>query len=182
MTDPEAVSGTDRVAEVARQHEDWEIIVNLQGDEPEMTGEALDLAISLLVEQPKAQMATLAAPIRHREQLEDPACVKVVFDNCGRALYFSRSPIPYPREWSDLLMNADPPLFYQHIGVYSYRREFLLQLASLPPARIEQVEKLEQLRVLAAGHSIAVGVVNHATPGIDTPEDYRAFVSRMANC
>jgi 3-deoxy-manno-octulosonate cytidylyltransferase (CMP-KDO synthetase) len=123
-------------------------------------------------------MSTLAAPIRSRWQLEDPACVKVVFDARGRAMYFSRSPIPRPRHWDDALLAADPPRFHQHIGVYAYRREFLLRLAEMPPSPLEQIEKLEQLRVLEAGQAIFVGVVDEPTIGIDTPDDYRVFVEK----
>ncbi len=134
MTDPHAPSGTDRVAEVARHLTDAEIIVNVQGDEPEIAGSAIDLAIELLEANPTAVMSTLATPIRSREQLEDPACVKVVFDANGRAMYFSRSPIPHARQWDDSLLAADPPHFYQHVGLYAYRREFLLQLAEMKPS------------------------------------------------
>ncbi|HUT13195.1 MAG TPA: 3-deoxy-manno-octulosonate cytidylyltransferase [Thermoguttaceae bacterium] len=178
MTDPQAASGTDRVAEVARGLLDVDIVVNVQGDEPELSGEAIDLAVGLLEQNPEAVMATLATPIRRKEQLEDPACVKVVFDRSGRAIYFSRSPIPHPREWDDRLLSADPPHFHQHIGLYAYRRDFLLRLAEMPPSNLEKIEKLEQLRVLEAGYSILVGVVDEPTIGIDTPEDYRAFVER----
>ena len=179
MTDPAAPSGTDRVAEVARRMTGVEIIVNVQGDEPEIAGASIDLAIELLESNPAAVMSTLATPIRSRQQLEDPACVKVVFDAAGRAMYFSRSVIPHPRQWDDALLTSDPPSFYQHVGLYAYRRDFLLQLASMPPCRLEQIEKLEQLRVLDAGHSILVGVIDEPTFGIDTPEDYRAFVEKQ---
>jgi 3-deoxy-manno-octulosonate cytidylyltransferase (CMP-KDO synthetase) len=124
-------------------------------------------------------MSTLATPIRQRRQLDDPACVKVVFDAAGRALYFSRSEIPRPREWNDALLRSSPPTFYQHVGLYAYRREFLLQLAAMAPSPLEQIEKLEQLRVLEAGYSILVGVIDQASFGIDTPEDYRAFVEKQ---
>ena len=123
-------------------------------------------------------MSTLATPIRSREQLEDPACVKVVFDQQGRALYFSRSPIPFVRDWDETYLTAEKPFFFQHIGLYAYRRDFLLQLAELAPSRLEILEKLEQLRVLNAGHTITVGVVEESSIGIDTPADYRAFVRR----
>jgi 3-deoxy-manno-octulosonate cytidylyltransferase (CMP-KDO synthetase) len=179
MTSPACASGTDRVAEVARRLSDVDIVVNVQGDEPELAGEAIDAAIALLEEHPEYAMSTLATPIREREKLFDPACVKVVFDERGRALYFSRSPIPHAREWHDQLLDAQPASFFQHIGLYAYRRDFLLSLASLPPSRLEQIEKLEQLRVLEAGHSIAVAVVPRATQGIDTPHDYEAFVQRQ---
>ncbi len=178
MTSPHCASGTDRVAEVARNLNDVDILVNVQGDEPELAGSSIDRVIELLEENPQMVMSTLATPIRNRQQLNDPACVKVVFDERGRALYFSRSAIPHAREWHDELLAADPPHFYQHVGLYAYRREFLLQLAALPRTPLEKLENLEQLRVLENGHAIAVGVVDEPTVGIDTPEDYRAFVIR----
>jgi 3-deoxy-manno-octulosonate cytidylyltransferase (CMP-KDO synthetase) len=178
MTSREAASGTDRVAEVAKQLVDVDIVVNVQGDEPDLSGASIDLAIRLLEENPQATMSTLATPIRSRRQLEDPACVKVVFDSRGRALYFSRSPIPHARTWHEGLVVDDPPNFFQHVGLYAYRREFLLQLAEMPPSRLERLERLEQLRVLEAGHQILVAVVDEPTFGIDTPEDYRSFVDR----
>jgi len=178
MTDPNAACGTDRVAEVARRMPQFDVFVNVQGDEPEIAGSSIDLAIGLLEQDPEARMSTLATPIRSRRQLEDPACVKVVFDRRGRAIYFSRSPIPHPREWDDRLLSATPAHFYQHVGLYAYRRDFLLKLSQMPQAEIEKIEKLEQLRVLDAGYPIVVGVVDEPTFGIDTPEDYRAFVER----
>lgn len=182
MTDPLATCGTDRVAEVARQMPDVDIMVNVQGDEPEISGAAIDLAIDMLERHPEAVMSTLATPIRSRRQLEDPACVKVVCAPNGSALYFSRSPIPHARQWDDALLSADPPHFLQHVGLYAYRRTFLLKLATLPPSSLEQLEKLEQLRVLAAGYTILVSVISEPTTGIDTLEDYRAFVSRTPRC
>jgi len=179
MTNPEAPSGTDRVAEIARKMPDVDIIVNVQGDEPEIAGSSIDLAIQLLEENPSAVMSTLATPIRRRKQLKDPSCVKVIFDHAGRALYFSRSVIPCPRHWDDALLSSNPPTFYQHVGLYAYRRDFLLKLASMSPSHLEQIEKLEQLRVLESGHSILVGVVDEPTFGIDTPDDYRAFVEKQ---
>lgn len=182
MTNPAAASGTDRVAELARSLPEADIVINVQGDEPEVAGESIDLAIKLLEENPQAVMSTLATPIRCREQLNDPACVKVVLDQQGKALYFSRSPIPFAREWDDRLLQSDPPHFYQHIGLYAYKREFLLRLAEMPQSQLEKVERLEQLRVLSAGYTILVGVVDEPTIGIDTPEDYRAFVRRTVTC
>jgi 3-deoxy-manno-octulosonate cytidylyltransferase (CMP-KDO synthetase) len=133
----------------------------------------LDLVARLLREDDDAVMATLAVPIRSAELYRDPNCVKVVCDKQGRALYFSRSPIPYVRDGEP---NFEEGGFLQHLGLYAYRREFLLKLATLPPEPIEQCEKLEQLRVLALGHRIQVGVVPHAHRGVDTPADYRRFV------
>jgi 3-deoxy-manno-octulosonate cytidylyltransferase (CMP-KDO synthetase) len=115
---------------------------------------------------------------RRLEQLQDPACVKVVCDRHGRALYFSRSPIPHVREWDDCLLAENPPRLCQHLGIYAYRREFLLHLTELPPSGLEKLERLEQLRVLEAGHTILVATIDEASRGIDTIEDYRAFVRR----
>lgn len=178
MTDPQAACGTDRVAEVARAMPDVDIFVNVQGDEPEISAAAIDRVVDMLETQPAVAMATLATPIRSREQLEDSACVKVVCDRRGRAMYFSRSPIPHARQWDDSLLASDPPHFLQHVGLYAYRRDFLLEMASLPPSPLEELEKLEQLRVLSAGHAIQVSVIDEPTVGIDTIRDYRAFVSR----
>jgi 3-deoxy-manno-octulosonate cytidylyltransferase (CMP-KDO synthetase) len=182
LTNPDATSGTDRVAEVAAGLHHVDIVVNVQGDEPELSGGAIDLVIRLLEDNPRAVMSTLATPIRSRRQLNDPACVKVVFDQAGRALYFSRSAIPHCRDWDDTLLEADPPHFFQHVGLYAYRREFLLELAGMPRCALEKLENLEQLRVMSAGHTILVAVVDEPTSGIDTPEDYRAFVSRTLSC
>jgi 3-deoxy-manno-octulosonate cytidylyltransferase (CMP-KDO synthetase) len=204
MTNPACASGTDRVAEVAQQLGDAEIVVNVQGDEPELSGAAIDLLVRLLEDNASAVMATLATPIRSREQLNDPACVKVVFAKKGSelfsgevsasraesrrpekssdpffALYFSRGPIPHAREWDDRLLTAVPANFLQHIGIYAYRREFLIRLARTPRTPLEKLENLEQLRVLETGHEILVGVVDEPTIGIDTPADYRAFVERV---
>ena len=178
LTDPACASGTDRVAEIARELIDVDVLVNVQGDEPEISAAAIDLAVQLLESHPEAVMSTLATPLRTKDQLFDPSCVKVVFDHAGRAIYFSRAPIPYPRNWDDALLAVEPPLFHQHIGLYAYRRDFLLKLATLSRAPLEQVENLEQLRVLHAGHTIIVGVIDEPTIGIDTPADYAAFVTR----
>jgi len=179
LTHVDCASGTDRVAEVARSmlgHA--EILVNVQGDEPEIDPAAIDRTIELLEQDVTIDMSTVAAPIRSREHLQDSARVKVVFDERGHALYFSRSPIPHLRDGDDSSLTACPPRFFQHMGLYAYRRSFLLQLAELPASPLEQCERLEQLRVLQAGHRIRVGVVPRASAGIDTPEDYADFVQR----
>jgi 3-deoxy-manno-octulosonate cytidylyltransferase (CMP-KDO synthetase) len=180
MTDPNAQSGTDRIAEVALARTDVALFVNVQGDEPEIEGSSIDAVIDLLEKNPSASVATLATPIRRRTDLEDPACVKVVRSHDGFALYFSRSVVPHPRSWSDEFLSAEPPVFLQHIGIYAYRREFLLALDQLPASPLEQIERLEQLRFLQAGHRIVVGVIPHAPRGIDTREDYEAFKLRHA--
>jgi 3-deoxy-manno-octulosonate cytidylyltransferase (CMP-KDO synthetase) len=174
MTRGDHPSGTDRVAEVAANL-DADIIVNVQGDEPMIEPDTLDMLANLLECNPEAQMATLATPITTLEQWRDPNCVKVVCDTRGRALYFSRSPIPYVRD-------AEPDFstrrFLQHLGLYAYRRRFLLELAKLPPEPIELTEKLEQLRVLALGYRIQVGLVVSGHRGVDTPADYQRFVEK----
>lgn len=182
MTDPQHTSGTDRIAEAAAAVPDCDLIVNLQGDEPEMNPNAVDQAIDLLRRSPSADAATVVCPIRERAVLDDPACVKVVLRHDGRALYFSRSPIPHPRNWSSEMLDREPPLFWQHLGLYVYRREFLNKFSGLPASSLEQTEMLEQLRILQAGGEIVVAIVEKQAKGIDTTEDYRAFVSRLGKC
>ncbi len=179
MTDVNAQSGTDRIAEVARARPDVDVFINVQGDEPEIAGSSIDAVMELLQSEPSAHVATLATPIRSKSDLEDPACVKVVRGHDGAALYFSRSVIPHPRSWDDGLLLAQPPCFLQHLGIYAYRRDFLLQLAELPTSPLEQIEKLEQLRFLQAGRRILVGIVDRSPRGIDTREDYEAFKLRQ---
>jgi 3-deoxy-manno-octulosonate cytidylyltransferase (CMP-KDO synthetase) len=174
LTRPDHPSGTDRVAEVARQL-DAEAIINLQGDEPLVDPGALDTLVDRLEKDTGADMATLAVPITRIDQWQDTNCVKVVCDNAGRALYFSRSPIPYVRDGQPDLA-TEPSRFLQHLGIYAYRRAFLLRLATLPPEPLEQLEKLEQLRALALGCRIQVGVVREAAVGVDTFADYEKFV------
>lgn len=178
MTSVDCKSGTDRVAEVARKMPRADILVNVQGDEPEMSPESIDRVIELLEQNPSAGMATLATPLRSPEQLNNPACVKVVFDHHGRAMYFSRSPIPFMRDPDESLPFNQPPTSFQHLGIYAYRRATLLEVAALPPSSLEQTEKLEQLRTLQHGGTILVAVVQHSAAGIDTPADYAAFVAR----
>jgi 3-deoxy-manno-octulosonate cytidylyltransferase (CMP-KDO synthetase) len=174
MTRRDHPSGTDRVAEAARSL-DADVIVNLQGDEPLIDPDALDRLPELLQRDPSADMATLAVPLNSLEQYHDPGCVKVALDAHGRALYFSRAPIPFVRDGQPDLA-ARPARFLQHLGLYAYRRDFLFQLATLPPEPLEQLEKLEQLRVLALGKSILVGIVEHTSIGVDTYDDYDRFV------
>jgi 3-deoxy-manno-octulosonate cytidylyltransferase (CMP-KDO synthetase) len=176
MTRRDHASGTDRVAELAVRL-DADVVINLQGDEPEIDPGYLDLLPELLRRDAGADVATLAVPISDREHWLNPNCVKVVCDGAGRALYFSRSPIPFVRDGEPDFARR-PAQFLQHLGLYAYRRGFLLDLAKRPPEPLELHEKLEQLRVLALGHRIQVGVVPHAGRGVDTPDDYAAFVRR----
>jgi 3-deoxy-manno-octulosonate cytidylyltransferase (CMP-KDO synthetase) len=175
MTRRDHPSGTDRVAEVARSL-DVDVVVNLQGDEPQIDPAALDLLPDLLAKDAEAVMATLATPIPGEDLYRNPNCVKLVRDGRGRALYFSRSPIPFVRDGQPDFA-ARPVRFLQHIGLYAYRREFLLELATKPPADLEQAEQLEQLRVVAMGRPIQVGVVAHAARGVDTFDDYQRFAA-----
>jgi 3-deoxy-manno-octulosonate cytidylyltransferase (CMP-KDO synthetase) len=175
MTRRDHATGTDRVAEVVRDL-DSDIIINLQGDEPLIDPNALDLLAGRLDRDPGAPMATLAVPIQSADQLHNPNCVKVVCDGDGRALYFSRSPIPFVRD-ARPDFTSRPACFLQHLGVYAYRRPFLLRLAELPPHPLEQLEKLEQLRVLGAGNAIQLAVVGHSGLAVDTYEDYQRFVA-----
>jgi 3-deoxy-manno-octulosonate cytidylyltransferase (CMP-KDO synthetase) len=175
MTREDHQSGTDRVAEVAAGL-DADIVVNVQGDEPEIEPAGIDKLVGLLADARDCEMATLACPFPQDADPADPNAVKVVLDSDSRAIYFSRSPIPYPRDGKSLLEHRSE--FLLHLGIYAYRRNFLLQLASWPVSRLERIEKLEQLRVLERCCGIAVGVVDRAAIGIDTPDDYEAFVNR----
>lgn len=172
-------SGTDRIAEVVeRSFATAEVVVNIQGDEPEIDPLSIELLVQLLADHPTAQMSTLATPIRTRPVRDSSSCVKVVCAENGRALYFSRSLIPFCRDQDpDQLLSAESP-WLLHLGLYAYRREFLMKLTKLPVSRLEKLEKLEQLRALEAGAAIQVGIVERSAVGIDTAEDYARFVSR----
>lgn len=178
MTRDDHVSGTDRVAEVAQRLGGGanDLFLNIQGDEPEIDPVSLDRLVERMSrEGHDCPMGTIATPFPPDLDPRNPATVKVVLDNCGRALYFSRSLIPYPRDGGE---GAVPKLCRLHLGVYAYRRAFLLDLAAWPAGELEQIEKLEQLRVLERGRPIAVEIVDHASCGIDTPRDYEQFVLR----
>lgn len=180
LTDPNHPSGTDRVAEVARSLKEARIIVNVQGDEPEIAGEAIDRAIGLLEQYPESLVSTLATPIHDQKLIDDPNCVKVVMNGAGQAITFSRSRIPHPRDWNEDLLKESPAIWHQHLGLYAYRRSFLLEINAIPNCRLSEIESLEQLKFLHAGYPIEVGTIEHACPGIDTAEDYAAFVNRQA--
>ena len=188
MTDPGHPCGTDRIAEVARTL-DCDIIVNVQGDEPLIRAEVIDLVAGLLEEDERASLGTAATRCTDPAEIADPNVVKVVLDREGFAMYFSRAPIPYNRDkWPSLAgvgCDADvkrekgpaengpagPPWPLRHIGIYSYRREALLKLTELEPTRLERTERLEQLRALEHGMRIKVGITDFEIHGVDTPED-----------
>jgi 3-deoxy-manno-octulosonate cytidylyltransferase (CMP-KDO synthetase) len=162
MTRPDHSSGTDRVAEVA-ESENAQIIVNIQGDEPLLDPEAIDAAVTAVANDPDVSMATLGKRIEHPAEINDPNVVKVVKNLAGDAIYFSRSPIPYGR--------AEGAAYFKHIGLYVYRRDFLLAYSSLPVGPLEQAERLEQLRALENGHRIRMVETDYESFGVDTPQD-----------
>ncbi|GAB6137338.1 3-deoxy-manno-octulosonate cytidylyltransferase [Halanaerobaculum tunisiense] len=163
MTSSEHQTGTDRLAEVAQDLE-AEIIVNVQGDEPLIRPEMIDQAVQPLVADKTLQMSTLKQLITDQAELKNPNLVKVVTDKNDFALYFSRAPIPYPGQE----VKVD---YYKHIGLYVYRRNFLLDYANLEPTPLEQQESLEQLRALENGYQIKVVETEHKLVGVDTPQD-----------
>lgn len=161
FTSPDAASGTDRLAEAA-QRVGGDVYVNVQGDEPLMPAENIDLAVETLLASPDREIATVALPIGPTEA-QDPNVVKVAVASDGRALYFSRAPIPYPR--------SGEPAYRKHLGLYAYRAGTLARLAALPPSPLERMESLEQLRWLEAGWTIWVGEAQADSIGVDTRED-----------
>jgi 3-deoxy-manno-octulosonate cytidylyltransferase (CMP-KDO synthetase) len=163
MTRADHLSGTDRVAEVASA-ESADIVVNIQGDEPQIDPAAIDAAILPVDHNPEVVMATLKKEIEDQREITDPNVVKVVTDRAGNAIYFSRCPIPFAREGS-----RTP--YYKHIGLYVYRRAFLLNYSSLPVGPLERAERLEQLRALENGYKIRVAETEYESLGVDTPED-----------
>lgn len=204
MTSTEHRSGTDRIAEAVKKlseageiggpgKQDEQIIVNVQGDEPLIMSEMVDAVIKLM-EDERAAIGTLAKRIRSPEEIEDPNVVKVVFNDEGFALYFSRSPIPYHRELNSKDYAAgskekEPAqeraacllpaaYYYKHIGIYAYRKDVLLRFSRLAPTRLEEIEKLEQLRALERGFRIKVHETQHETIGVDTAMD----LERVEKC
>ena len=184
MTSPDHASGTDRLAECARiaGWADERIVVNLQGDEPFAPVSGIR-AVAAALEESGAPMATLAVRVDDAAQLFDPNAVKLVRAANGDALYFSRAPIPWARDAFARGRDALPPggHWLRHIGIYAYRVGFLQRFAAMPPGRLEGIESLEQLRVLEAGHRIAVALAPEPfPPGVDTPEDLARAKARLA--
>jgi len=164
LTSPECATGTDRVAEVARAV-DAELVLNIQGDEPLMRPEMIDQLVEGMQKDAGCVMGTLARKISAPDQLTNPNVVKVVVAGNGNALYFSRSQIPFVRD------AGDTATFLKHLGIYAYRREFLMKFVALPVSPLEKAEKLEQLRALDNGFSIRVWITPHDSIGVDRPED-----------
>ncbi len=168
MTKVDHKCGSDRIAEVALRHDNFDNILNLQGDEPQITPEVIDLAINTLTKDNNTDISTLVREITDENQINNPNCVKCVFDKDFNALYFSRCPIPYAR-------NKNHSPYYAHIGIYGYKKESLIKMTQLNQAPIEQQESLEQLRALYNGMKIKVAVTTLNPTGIDTIEDFEKF-------
>ena len=170
MTPVDIPSGTDRVAFAAKDL-DVDIVVNIQGDEPFIEPEEVDQAARLLIENDQAVMGTLVKKITQSEELESPNTAKVVFNEHNEVIYFSRNPIPFCRDIdnrNDWMMRHT---YYKHVGIYSYRKTFLIRFAGWRPTPLEQIEMLEQLRVLEKGYSIQVAETHFEPVCVDTPED-----------
>lgn len=168
MTSSNHKSGSDRIAEVVENNPEIGIAVNVQGDEPLIQPESIDMAIRGLLEDEKVDISTLIRKIKNKEEISNPNIVKAVVDVNGKALYFSRAAIPYPR-------TENAAQYYGHIGLYVYRRESLLKITQLEQTNLEKAECLEQLRALQNGFTIKTAVVDYKPIGIDTPQDVVEF-------
>jgi 3-deoxy-manno-octulosonate cytidylyltransferase (CMP-KDO synthetase) len=177
LTRADHPTGTDRIAEVAEARSE-SIIVNVQGDEPLIEPDTIDRTIQPLLERPDVVMSTARHLIEKYDEALDPNVVKVVCDSSGLALYFSRACIPHLRDAED--RSAAPPCYWQHIGLYVYRRDFLLAYARMPQTPLEKLEKLEQLRALENGYKIAVVETQYKSIGVDVLEDYERIQGAIA--
>ena len=174
MTSVDHKSGTDRIAEVISRHDEYDLIVNLQGDEPLISTQNITTAINLLKNDSNADIATLVKIVKEKEEIENPNLVKCIFDINNYAIYFSRNKLPYERKDYE----GD---FYGHIGLYCYTKDALLKMTKLSQAKIEKAESLEQLRAIYNGMKIKVAVVESNAIGIDTKEDLQAFEEYVKN-
>ena len=179
MTSADHESGTDRIAEVARNKK-CEIVVNVQGDEPLIPPANIDLIVRPLLEGASESTVTLRILIKSHDELMDRNITKVVVDRSDSALYFSKGPVPWDRDGSD--MNVDPlkPFWYKHIGLYAYRKKFLMKFGSLPESGLEKIEKLEQLRILENGFRIKVVETDLDSIGVDCEADLAMIEKRLA--
>ncbi len=175
MTSSSCLTGTDRVAEAVEKHyADADIVVNVQGDEPLLGQGVVEGIVGLLLSKEDAVMSTAATPITDLRELSDSSVVKCVFDVNGKALYFSRSPLPFGHKEGDEIAG-----YYRHLGVYGFKAPFLRQFASLKQTPLQKAEGLEQLKVLEHGYSIHVCVVQDDGVGVDTPEDLKRIEKRL---
>lgn len=168
MTRSDHVSGSDRLAEAAEKIgvSEHDIVINIQGDQPVFAEEVIEQVAAPLLEDPTLPMSTVIYQIKREEEINDPNHVKTVFDRDNHALYFSRAPIPFQRNPEDV----ETPTYYKHIGIYGYRKGFLLTYVGLPEGEWERFEKLEQLRALEYGYKIKVTITQHDSMEVDTPE------------
>jgi 3-deoxy-manno-octulosonate cytidylyltransferase (CMP-KDO synthetase) len=166
MTSPKHASGTDRVAEAVNCFEYVDVVVNIQADEPLINPRVIDDLVTVFENDEDCSMATVIKRIENNDELQNPNVVKVVVDESGNALYFSRSPIPYNRKQGDVA-------YYKHLGIYAYRKKFLMMLTKLPKSKLEEAEQLEQLRVLEAGYKIKTVETKYDTIAVDTREDLK---------
>lgn len=176
MTSPDHNSGTDRIAEAVADLQ-VDLVVNVQADEPEIAPAHIDYVAELLIDNPQPVCSTLVTEFENEDRIADPNVVKAVLGRDARAIYFSRLPIPYHRDTAGI---GPQQLYLRHLGLYAYRKDFLLRITSLPQTPLEKAEKLEQLRTLEYGYSIITGKVTHTCEGIDTPQQYARFVKRFS--
>lgn len=172
LTAADHPTGTDRLTEVARRYQ-TELVINIQGDEPLIKGAVIDSIIKPLLENRDLSVSTAKVRLIDPEQVNEPSVVKVVTAENGDALYFSRSPIPYPRK-------SEQAVYWKHVGLYGYRKEFLLKYVDLPQSGLELAESLEQLRVLSNGYRIRVVEVEQDSVGVDTPADLERVRALLA--
>ncbi|MCQ2738732.1 MAG: 3-deoxy-manno-octulosonate cytidylyltransferase [bacterium] len=172
MTSTSHKSGSDRIAEVVSRHPEIAYVINLQGDEPLIEQENIELVIKGVLEDKSVDISTLVREIKDENEVNNPNLVKCIFDNNNFAMYFSRSKIPYER-------NVGESKFYGHLGIYGYKKDSLIRMTKLPQTTYERAESLEQLRALQNGMKIKVAIVNNIPVGIDTKEDFEKFKSMV---
>ncbi len=172
FTSPDHMTGTDRIAEVVNAI-DVNVIVNIQGDEPLIQAEMVDSLVRTILDHKNISMASLMKKMENLDEINNPNVVKVIVDKNGFAIYFSRSPIPYPR------LKEEAKLYYKHLGIYAYTKDFLYEYTNLPKSYLEKCESLEQLRVLENGYKIKMVETKFDTIGVDTPDDLEKVKSRL---
>ncbi|MEM6473496.1 MAG: 3-deoxy-manno-octulosonate cytidylyltransferase [Planctomycetota bacterium] len=184
MTPVNCASGTDRIAFVAKQHPEVDIWINVQGDEPEIDPASIDSVADCILSDERVDLSTAGTPIRTTTSLDDPSIVKIVSSPISaersRAVYFSRSRVPHDREGdAQEWLQRSPSIYWHHLGLYGYRRDFLQWFSNSPPSALERIEKLEQLRAIEGNKRIVFAHVGEAYPGIDTEADLKAFQERF---
>jgi 3-deoxy-manno-octulosonate cytidylyltransferase (CMP-KDO synthetase) len=180
MTSIDCRNGTERIAEVVSKDstlQKADVIVNIQGDEPCIEADVIDAIAETLLQDPEAAMSTAVYRLQNTADILDPSIVKCVFDTRHRALYFSRAPIPYTTHQQ----HRSPVPYYGHLGIYAFRPDFLLRYASMQPTHLQQIEDLEQLKVVENGYPIKIAIVDTVGPGVNTPEDIKKVEQYLCN-